>query len=159
MMQSMLGKSSSYWSIVNQYTPWSTIWPGHNYPNEFVHGSSESHPKLTTTFLLFIPIYAKYSSTDITTVMTTSTNISGSQNPCTFPVLLYFAGLHTNFNGGIFPTKVVFSQPYYILWISAIVDGSFPFPPVLSVLKTTRMFIPFTCIFIYKIMWPWCIVT
>ena len=80
------------------------IWPVHNYTDDFVHTPSESHSKLTTPFLLFIPLYVKFSSTDIHTVVTTATNIYGSQYPCMFPVIPYFVGLPKQFNGGIFPT-------------------------------------------------------
>ena len=107
MIQSMLGTSSPDGGLVIQYTHWYKLWVGHTYPSELTQDSLSSYSIWITTFLYFIPVSDKSSSTGTPTVVITDTNISGYQAPCKLPVLGCFLLPPINLTGGKFTTGTV----------------------------------------------------
>ena len=79
-----------------------------------------------TTFLVFIPISPKASSTDIPNVLITDIDIYGSQDPCLLPVITCLVGAPINLTGGRIITRTGLSAPilYFVNrttgWWSAI---------------------------------------
>ena len=109
MIQSILGTSSPDCGLVIQSTHWYTLWVGHDYPSDLTHYASPSHYIWITTFMAFIPISTKSSSTGTPTVAIIDTNIYGSQAPCMLPILPWLVRTHINFKVGIFTTGIVLS--------------------------------------------------
>ena len=78
MGQLMLGTASPDGGLVRKYIHWSTLWICDTYLSELTQDTFPSHSIWITTFLEFIPIPDKTSSTVTTTVVIADTNISGS---------------------------------------------------------------------------------
>ena len=111
MSHSMLGTSSPDDGLVSQYTYWSTLWVGHNSPSYFTQDDSTSHSIWITTFLVFIPISTKASSTGIPTGVITYTDIYGYQDTCMLHFLTWLVGTPINLTGGIITSVIGLSAP------------------------------------------------
>ena len=109
--QSMLGTSSINYGLVSQSTHWYTLWVGHTYPRNFTQDTSPSHSIWITTFLVFITISAKSSSTGIHTVVITATDISGYQDNYMLPVIPWLVETPINLTGGRIINGKGFSAP------------------------------------------------
>ena len=104
MSQSILGVSSPYGGLVSQSTHLSTLFVVHNPSSDLTQDAFPSHSILITTFMDFIPISAKASSTGSPTVVITATDIYGSKAPFMMPFIPSFVELPINLISGIFST-------------------------------------------------------
>ena len=155
----MMGTSSPDDLIVIQSNHWYTLWYVHTSHSDFTQYALTSHYIWITTFLPFIPISEKSSSTDTPTVVITDTNISGSHSLWMLPVTTYLLVPHKKFNYIIFPTGIVFMHPWSPLWTSPLACGTLIFLPALNILIRTLILMHFPHNFISKIIRPFCIVT
>ena len=155
----MLGTSSIYGGLFRKSTHWYTLWIWHTSTGDLTQYAFPYHYKWITTFMDFIPIYAKSSSTDTPTVVITATNISGYQDPCMFPVLPWFVVMPINFTGGIFTTGTGLSAS--MLYFVNRTTGRWSVPYVANYdcdsKDTFLMHYPHHCL--STIMWLCCIAT
>ena len=110
MNQSMLVTSSLDGGLVSQSTQRSTIWFGRTYPCDLAQDSLPPHYIIITTFMNFITISLKASSTGTPTVMITATNISGYQAPCRLTFISCLLGTPIDLICGIITTGTSLSK-------------------------------------------------
>ena len=84
--------------------------------------------------MVFMPIYAKASSTGTPTAVVLSTNISVYQDPWMLPALTFFAVTLTNLIGGRFTTGISFSVSKLSFMNKSMLGNTYLFSPVISML-------------------------
>ena len=107
----MLGTFSSSAGIMSHSTHWSILWFDHPYPHDLNQAASQSHSKLNTALLEFIPISNKYSYIGTSNAVLTAIGPYRSQASWMFTIIPFFVCPPKNLNGGIFPTGIDFSSP------------------------------------------------
>ena len=100
----ILGTSSPDGGSVRQYTHLFTLLFDHPSPSDLTHNHFTSHSLLIITFIYYITISYKTSSTGTPTVEIKATNLSVYQAPCMFSFIPCFVRLPINLTGDRFIT-------------------------------------------------------
>ena len=154
----MMITSSPNDRLVIQSNHWSTIWFFYDSSSDIVQDASPSQSIWITTFMVFIPISYRSSSTGTPGVLITDIDIYGSLDTCMLPILTWLVGLPKNFNGGRFPTVIGFSES--VLYFVNSTTGWWYIKFIMSVgfsYKDTSVD-EFPHHFTYINLWPCCIV-
>ena len=117
----MLGTSSTDDELISQYIHWSTILDVNTSPSDLTQDTLPPQSIWITTFLDFIKISAKSSSTGKPPCGDHIYLSSDSQDPYRLPFISRFVGPHINLTGGIFTTLTRLSTSI-IYFVNRITD-------------------------------------